>query len=85
MKRIVRDHLDGANGRTKVEGWVPKWMAFPPAAYTTRGGVSTVDAAMSVAAARADRDEPDPTNPGAVVALPQPEAEAEPAPVPLAA
>lgn len=44
LKAIIRDHLDGANGRTKVEGWVPKWMAFPPAAYTARGGVGTVTA-----------------------------------------
>uniref|UniRef100_UPI00260FCC35 ParB/RepB/Spo0J family partition protein n=1 Tax=uncultured Sphingobium sp. TaxID=316087 RepID=UPI00260FCC35 len=41
LKRIVRDHLEGANGRPKVEGWVPKWMAFPPATYTARGGVGT--------------------------------------------
>src|SRR3546814_15258750 len=34
LKTIVRDHLDGSNGRTQVEGWVPKWMSFPPAAYT---------------------------------------------------
>ncbi|WP_447759861.1 ParB/RepB/Spo0J family partition protein [Sphingopyxis panaciterrae] len=44
LKTIIRDYLDGANGRTKVEGWVPKWMAFPPAAYTARGGVGTVTA-----------------------------------------
>ena len=42
LKAIVRDHLDGSNGRTKVEGWVPKWMAFPPAGYTERGGVGAV-------------------------------------------
>ena len=39
-RRIVRDCLTG-NGRAKVEGWVPKWMAFLPAAYTERGGVPT--------------------------------------------
>lgn len=44
LKAIVRDHLDGSNGRNKVEEWVPKWMAFPPAAYTARGGVGTVTA-----------------------------------------
>lgn len=44
LKAIIRDHLDGTNGRTKVDGWVPKWMAFPPAAYTARGGVATVTA-----------------------------------------
>lgn len=42
LKTIVRDHLDGSNGRAKVEGWVPKWMTFPPTAYTERGGVGTV-------------------------------------------
>jgi ParB family chromosome partitioning protein len=48
LKAIVRDHLDGSNGRTKVEGWVPKWMTFPPAAYTERGGVGTVAAHFEV-------------------------------------
>lgn len=46
---IVRDCLTGENGRTKVEGWVPKWMAFPPAAYTLRGGVPTVARAEKIA------------------------------------
>lgn len=44
LKSIVADHLDGANGRAKVEAWVPKWMAFPPASYTPRGGVGSVAA-----------------------------------------
>ncbi|KRB86549.1 chromosome partitioning protein ParB [Sphingomonas sp. Root710] len=39
---MIRDCLTGANGRAKVEGWVPKWMAFPPSSYTERGGVGTV-------------------------------------------
>lgn len=80
LKRIVRDHLDGAAGRPKVEGWVPKWMAFPPSAYTTRGGIGSVKAAALVAAARAD-NEPDPAGPGTVLALPAPntpESQAEP-------
>jgi ParB family chromosome partitioning protein len=42
-RQIIRDCLTGENGRAKVEGWLPRWMAFPPAAYTTRGGVQTVD------------------------------------------
>ncbi|HWW55411.1 MAG TPA: ParB/RepB/Spo0J family partition protein [Sphingopyxis sp.] len=42
LKTIVRDHLNGKNGRTQVEGWVPRWMAFPPAAYTERGGIGAV-------------------------------------------
>jgi len=40
LKQIIRDHLDGTEGRTKVERWVPRWMRFPPAAYTDRGGVA---------------------------------------------
>jgi len=78
LKQIVRDCLDGANGRTKVEHWVPRWMAFPPAAYTTRGGVGSVAAAARVAAVT-------PANPpetAGVLALPAPEAEPE---MPLAA
>ena len=70
LKAIVRDCLDGTNGREKQEGWVPRWMAFPPSAYTDRGGVGSVKAAALVAAARADKD-----------ALPEdmPEVDAEPA------
>src|SRR3546814_4647324 len=39
LKTIVANHLAGADGRAKVEHWVPKWMAFPPSASTARGGV----------------------------------------------
>jgi ParB family chromosome partitioning protein len=46
---IVRDCLTGENGRTKFGGWVPRWMAFPPAAYTDRGGVGTVTRATKIA------------------------------------
>ena len=45
MKGIISNLLTGENGRDKQEAWVPRWMAFPPSAYTTRGGVSTVAAA----------------------------------------
>ena len=87
MKAIVRDHLDGANGRTKVEGWVPKWMAFPPSAYTDRGGVGTVAANARAEAARAieQPSDPDPTAPGAVAAPPETDGETGCEPVPLAA
>lgn len=44
LKTIVTDHLNGTNGRTKVEGWVPRWMRFEPSPYTARGGVGTVNA-----------------------------------------
>ncbi|SEH14882.1 chromosome partitioning protein, ParB family [Sphingopyxis sp. YR583] len=53
LKAIIRDHLDGSNGRAKVAPWVPKWMAFPPAAYTERGGVGPVSAYARVAALEA--------------------------------
>ncbi len=84
MKGIVRDHLEGTNGRDKRENWVPRWMAFPPSAYTPRGGVGTVAAhARAEAAREIERqgigdDEPDPDAPAAVVAVPEPEEEAEP-------
>jgi ParB family chromosome partitioning protein len=86
LKRIVRDHLEGANGREQVAPWVPRWMAFPPSAYTERGGVGTVKAHAKVLAARSRDNEPEPTGPGAVLALPAPqEPEAESQPEALAA
>ena len=51
LRGIVRDSLDGANGRTRRDRWVPRWMTFPPAAYTQRGGVGTVAAAERAVAA----------------------------------
>ncbi|MEV5023069.1 ParB/RepB/Spo0J family partition protein [Sphingobium sp. LMA1-1-1.1] len=83
LKRIVRDHLDGTNGRARRENWVPRWMAFPPAAYTARGGVGTVAAHAKAQAAREierfrpSDDDPDPTAPGAAIALPDPDEEAD--------
>lgn len=83
LKRIVRDHLDGTNGRDRRENWVPRWMAFPPAAYTARGGVGTVaahakaQAAREIERLRPSDDEPDPTAPGAAMALPDPDDEAD--------
>jgi len=76
LKRIVSDHIEGADGRPKVALWVPRWMAFPPAAYTARGGVGTVSANAIVTDARrhpVPDDTPDPTAPGAVAPLPAPE------------
>lgn len=37
QKTIIRDFLSG-NGRKKVEGWLPRTMAFPFKAYTKGGG-----------------------------------------------
>lgn len=83
LKRIVRDHLDGTNGRERRENWVPRWMAFPPAAYTARGGVGTVaahakaQAAREIERLRPSDGEPYPSAPGAVTALPDPDDEAD--------
>ena len=43
QRQIVRDCLAGTGGRSKVDGWVPRWMAFPSSAYTDRGGVGSVE------------------------------------------
>ena len=43
QKKIVRDCLDGANGRAKVEGWLPGWMAFPVRPYTETGSLRTAE------------------------------------------
>ncbi|MBB3941289.1 ParB family chromosome partitioning protein [Novosphingobium fluoreni] len=60
LKRIITDHLAGNDGRKKVERWVPRWMAFPPNAYTARGGVATVTAHAKVMAVRDKVAQPDP-------------------------
>ena len=85
LKRIVTDHLAGGNSRAKVENWVPRWMAFPPSAYTKRGGVGTVKAHAKVESARRTDNKPDPAAPGAVLALPAPGLAPESEPVPFAA
>lgn len=54
LKQIAHDHLEGTNGRRKTEAWVPRWMAFPPSAYTARGGVGTVMAHARAQAVRGD-------------------------------
>jgi ParB family transcriptional regulator, chromosome partitioning protein len=56
LKTIIRDRLAGANGRARREDWVPKWLAFPPAAYTARGGVGTVDRAQDITVLRAEAE-----------------------------
>lgn len=48
QKQLVRDFIDGTNGRPQ-RAWLPHWMAFPPAAYTDRGGFRTVSHALQVA------------------------------------
>lgn len=29
QKQIIRDYLNGSNGRAKVENWLPRWLCFP--------------------------------------------------------
>lgn len=36
QKAILRDLVNGANGRPKAEGWTPRWLGFPAQAYTRR-------------------------------------------------
>lgn len=43
QKDIIRACLTGANGRTKVDSWLPGWMQFPVRAYTDRGGLRTAE------------------------------------------
>lgn len=43
QKEIIRGYLAGTNGRPKVENWLPRWIGFPPAHYTERGGLKAVD------------------------------------------
>ena len=57
QRQIVRDCLAGTGGRSKVEGWVPRWMAFPPSTYTERGGVGSVER-WSAVAVLLDTDQP---------------------------
>ncbi|HKC02761.1 MAG TPA: ParB N-terminal domain-containing protein [Sphingomicrobium sp.] len=62
-RQIIADCLAGANGRAKLERFVPLWMTFPPSAYTGRGGVATVTRAAVVdglfAPAAAPETQPD--------------------------
>ena len=48
QKELIHDYLGGSNGRPKTE-WLPRWMMFPPAAYTDRGGFRTVRHAQQIA------------------------------------
>lgn len=49
QRGILKDCLEGTNGRAKVEGYVPGWMTFPPQGYTERGGVGSIERAERIA------------------------------------
>lgn len=61
QRQIVSDCLSGANGREKSERWVPRWMTFPPSAYTARGGVGPVTRFDQLDTQSADLEPPDDT------------------------
>lgn len=42
QRSILTDCLTGSNGREQVNGWFPRWFAFPPSGYTDRGGIGCV-------------------------------------------
>ena len=42
QRQIICDCLAGANGRTRVENWLPGWMEFPARIITTRGTLNSV-------------------------------------------
>jgi ParB family chromosome partitioning protein len=60
-RQIIADCIAGTNGRAKVERFVPKWMTFPPTAYTNRGGAPTVSRAAAVECLFASAQEADGT------------------------
>lgn len=49
QRGILVDCLTGGNGRAKIEGWLPRWFAFPPSGYTERGGVGCVERSTAIA------------------------------------
>ena len=53
QRGIIFNCLHGVMGWEKREGWVPRWMSFPPSAYTGRGGVAPVDQWAALEAALA--------------------------------
>jgi ParB family chromosome partitioning protein len=79
-RQIIADCLSGTNGRAKVERFVPRWMAFPPSAYTTRGGVATVSRAAAVehlfAPSADNQAEPEPQSHAEPAHAPEPVAQA---------
>lgn len=74
-RQIIRDCLDGANGRPKVDGWVPRWLRFPASGYTERGGIGSVRRTASAAEAMASAS--------AAPEVDEPEAGVEPEPDPV--
>jgi ParB family transcriptional regulator, chromosome partitioning protein len=66
LKQIIRDQLAGAEGRGPTERWVPRWMRFPPAAYTDRGGVTMIAAHARTIAVEPEPEAPDEIDPPSI-------------------
>lgn len=43
QKDVIKACLSGAHGRTKVDGWMPRYMRFPMQGYTKRKGLPPVE------------------------------------------
>lgn len=43
QKEIIKDCLNGTNGRQKVDGWLPRWFEFPARGYRKDGGFATAE------------------------------------------
>ena len=43
QKKVIGDFLTGSEGREKVEGWLPNYMAFPFKSHTKNGGIRAED------------------------------------------
>ena len=48
QKAIIKDYLDGSNGRSQNADWLPTYFQFPAKAYTERGGIGAVERWKSV-------------------------------------
>ncbi len=43
QKAVIKDYLDGTNGRQQHADWLPSYFQFPAKAYTDRGGLGVVE------------------------------------------
>ena len=48
QKAIIKDYLDGSNGRPQNADWLPSYFQFPAKAYIDRGGIGVVERWKSV-------------------------------------
>jgi len=77
QRGVIAACLAGDGGRDKRTGWVPRWMQFPPSAYTARGGVAMVELWTKLQGLLEPEQPDDPQTPGeAEVPVIVPEAEA---------